>query len=413
MPVGHHVLRWALSCLLAWIPALARAAAPRADLVRSDWYFRASLMAIETTKPGSVRAIMAATAFVLVAAAPVRGRVADGVVFLGDRGAGIAARHHQRRGHLGFNSAAVATQDTGTPLRIGKKTYAKGMGQHAQGEIAIDLNGQYSRFRAGVGVQWQGGNTGSVIFRVVVDGKTRFQTGRMSDSDPVRQVDVPLVGARQLRLRADDAGDRIGCDMANWVEARLIRDLRIPSFGTHAITLDGKAAPARTAAAGGFALIARSSGPQVAVMPAARTMTVSVAKGEQVRWTIPVKNVEKPLRIMADVRVIGGGEAQVGLSLGGKLVTRTVRQGQRVVLATEPVRAGAKSEIAVTTRGGDEETGVRWSNLRYALGDQVFPVPMALAPAAKSIPPPVMPNLRPMIEQELVEWDWRMRDGIG
>ena len=369
-------------------------------------------MAIETTKHSSLRAMLAATAFVLVAMASVRGRADDGVAFLSDRRAGIRMKHHQRWGVLGFDTAA-ASRGAGHALRIGETTYARGVGHHAQGEIVIDLRGQYSHFRTGVGVQWQGGRKGSVIFRVIVDGKTKFQAGPMSDSDPVRQVDVSLAGARELRLVAGDAGDGIGCDMANWVEARLLRDPRIPFFGDHAISFNGKPAPPRTAAAGGFALIARKSGPQVALMLTARTMTASVAKGEQVRWTIPVKNVAEPMRIMADVRVIGGEQARVELSLGSERVTRTVRTGDRVILATKATRAGAKSEIALTTSGGDEETGVRWSNLRYALGDRVFPIPMALPPAAKSIPPPVMPNPRPSLQQELIQWDWRMQDGIG
>jgi hypothetical protein len=369
-------------------------------------------MAIETTKQSSLYTMLMATVFVLVGSASIRGLAADDVDFLSDRDTGIQMRHHQRWGDLGFDTAAARGRGTGTPLRIGEKTYAKGMGHHANGEIVIDLNGRYSRFRTGVGVQWQGGKKGSVIFRVVVDGKNKFQTGPMSDSDPVRQVDVSLVGARELRLTADDAGDGIACDMANWVEACLVQDPRIPFFGNHAVSFDGEAAPARTAAAGGFALIARGSGPQVAVMETARTMTVSVERDEQVRWTIQVKSVVKPVRIMADVRVIGGGQAQVGLSLGPERVTRSVRHGERVVLATEPVGAGSKSEIVVVTRGGDEETGVRWGNLRYALGDQVFPIPMVLPQAAESFPLPVLPDLRPLIEQELVEWDWRMQDGI-
>ncbi len=370
-------------------------------------------VAIDTTRKSTLSLKLALVSFALVAIAPMLGQAAEDVNFLSDRDAGIRLRHHQRWGDLGFDTAAAPSRGTGTPLRIGEKTYARGLGHHADGEIVIDLSGQYSRFRARVGVQWQGGKKGSVIFRVVVDGKTEFQTGPMSDSDPARQVDVSLVGARQLRLDADDAGDGIGCDMANWIEAHLVRDPRIPLFGNCAVSFDDEAAPSRTAAAGGFALIARNTGPQVAVMETARTMTVSVQRGEQVSWTIPVKNAVTPIRIMADVRVIGGGQAQVELSLGQQRASGTIRHGEGVVLATEPVRVGAEAEIVVTTRGGDEETGVRWSNLRYALDDQVFPIPMVLPQAAETFPPPALPNPRPTIERELVEWDWRMQDGIG
>ena len=40
-------------------------------------------------------------------------------------------------------------------------------------------------------------------------------------------------------------------------------------------------------------------------------------------------------------------------------------------------------------------------------------VPLLFPAAEEPIPPPMLPDLRPVIERELVEWDWRMQDGIG
>ena len=67
------------------------------------------------------------------------------------------------------------------------------------------------------------------------------------------------------------------------------------------------------------------------------------------------------------------------LSLAGKRVSRTVRGGEAVTLATEPMQAGAAAEIAWTARGVDAETGVRWSRLRYAAGDEERPIPLGLS----------------------------------
>ena len=69
-----------------------------------------------------------------------------------------------------------------------------------------------------------------------VDGEVKFGTGTMSDSDPAREADVPLVGAGELRLAATDAGDGTGCDMASWAEACLVRDLWVPFFGDSIVT---------------------------------------------------------------------------------------------------------------------------------------------------------------------------------
>ena len=259
-------------------------------------------MAARTTKPSALLTTWTAVVVVCVAGASIPRVLAEEVDFLSDRNAGIGLEHQQQWGDFGFDTAAARTGGTGSPLQIGEKTYARGLGHHANGEIVVDLRGRYSRFRTWVGVQSQGGDRGSVIFRVSVDGEVKFETEPMSDSDPARQVDVPLDGARELRLTATDAGDGIGCDMANWAEACLVRDPRMPFFGNSVVTFAGEAAPAISAAAGGFALIARETGPQVAVMETAGTLTVGVGPGEEVRWTIPAGNIVQPLRAMTVAR---------------------------------------------------------------------------------------------------------------
>ena len=335
--------------------------------------------------------------------------------FLSDPNTGIPVRHSQQWGDFGFDTAAARSGGTGSPLQIGQAEFSRGLGHHANGEIVIDLRGQYRLFRAKIGVQWQGGNRGSVIFRISIDGKTVFETEPMSDSDPAREVEIPVENARELRLIADTAGDGIGCDMANWVEARLVRDPRVPFFGTGVLSLDGAATPLSNVAACGFSLTARDTGPQLAVMKASDTpmLTASVDQGEEVRLVIPIKNVVQPLRIMADVSIIRGTRAEVELSLAGKPVRRTIHGGESAVLTTDPLNGDAETEIVLTTRGIDAQTGVRWRRLRYVLGDQSFNVPLAIPQTSEMIPPPILPNPRPAIEQELIEWDWRMQDGIG
>src|ERR1035441_4743789 len=45
----------------------------------------------------------------------------------------------------------------------------------------------------------------------------------MRATNAPKPVHVDLSGAEELRLEANDAGDGIACDMANWVNARLTR----------------------------------------------------------------------------------------------------------------------------------------------------------------------------------------------
>lgn len=342
-------------------------------------------------------------------------RAGTDCVYLSDRAAvGMQLDIEQGWGDFGFDTATAPTGKTGSPLQIGDSRYDHGLGHHANGRITVQLDGQYTRFRALVGVQWQGGGKGSVVFRVSVDGRVRFETGPMSDSDSARPVDVSLAGARQMCLIAADAGDGIGCDMANWVEARLERDPRAPRFGKSVVRFGQQPAPRRSQSAGGFSLIAERTGPQVAVMEPGSRWTVCVKKGESVQWTIPVEPLPEGLRLRAEVHLPHGGSATTELSLAGKRTTQTVRGGQRITLVSAPVeQATDRSKLTLTTRGHERGTAVRWTNLQYIMDGDKIPVPLIYPRAADTIPPPELPNLRASMERELIEWDWRMRDGIG
>ena len=141
-------------------------------------------------------------------------------------------------GELGIDTCAHARGQTPLSLRIGDRTYARGLGHHASGEIVIDLGGEYETFEAEVGVQWQQGTTGSVVFQVYVDGRKRFDSGVMREADPPRPVRVSVRGAGELRLVVTDAGDGITCDCANWANARLIRFARPATAGKPMLRVD-------------------------------------------------------------------------------------------------------------------------------------------------------------------------------
>ena len=127
-------------------------------------------------------------------------------------------------GQLGINTCAHLPQVKGIPLQIGETKYKRGLGHHANGEIVVDLNGEYARFEALVGVQWLDEAKGSVVFKVLVDGKERFNSGEMTRDTAPKEINIPVDGALELELIAIDADDGITCDCADWVDARLTRN---------------------------------------------------------------------------------------------------------------------------------------------------------------------------------------------
>ncbi len=123
-------------------------------------------------------------------------------------------------GELGINRAAHLTGKDGARLQIGSKIYERGLGHHANGHITIALEGRYATLQAEVGLQPCAG--GTVLFRVLLDGSLRFESGMLHSGDAPQPLQLDVAGAEEMQLEALDAGDGISCDMANWAEARLI-----------------------------------------------------------------------------------------------------------------------------------------------------------------------------------------------
>ncbi len=108
-------------------------------------------------------------------------------------------------------------------FRLGGQSYDRGLGTPSRSFLAYRIRPGDQRFQALVGLDDRAGALGNVVFRVLVDGKERFSSPSMSVRDTPRSVDVELTGGSVLIL-VTEFGERGGVrDLADWVEARLIR----------------------------------------------------------------------------------------------------------------------------------------------------------------------------------------------
>ena len=137
---------------------------------------------------------------------------------------------------------------TGGPIRLGGKTYAKGLGVHAYTSLSYELGGGFERFSAVVGVDDSVAPNGSVVFRVKLDGKAIFDSSERQKehqqevpkqpparnaSEEVnsylrggavpRTVSVDVRGGHLLTLECDVADALDLSDHGNWAGAMLIR----------------------------------------------------------------------------------------------------------------------------------------------------------------------------------------------
>jgi len=124
-------------------------------------------------------------------------------------------RHQQGYGRLRRDASV-----DGSALALGDHLYPRGLGTHAPFELVYAVPDGFSRFVATVGLNRHA--SGLAVVEVFLDDRLVQTCGPLRASDPPVRVDIPLAGARRLRLVGQDWGDKTG-DQVDLAEARLER----------------------------------------------------------------------------------------------------------------------------------------------------------------------------------------------
>ena len=109
-------------------------------------------------------------------------------------------------------------------MRIVNAEFTRGLYCHAYSKIIVRLPGPGDAFTAVAGVdsnEQTSDGRGSVRFAVLVGGAEAFKSAVLREGMAGVPVSVKLDGAREFILQVDDAGDGIGCDQADWADAKV------------------------------------------------------------------------------------------------------------------------------------------------------------------------------------------------
>jgi alpha-galactosidase len=128
----------------------------------------------------------------------------------------------------GWGKPGAGKSVEGKPLNIGGKSYADGVGTHADSFFTLSLDGKAESFRAVVGVDDETNQQGSVEFVVLADGREVFRSGVIKGGQSARPVQVPLAGVRRLDLQVTDGDDGMTFDHADWADARITYSGAVP-----------------------------------------------------------------------------------------------------------------------------------------------------------------------------------------
>ena len=106
-------------------------------------------------------------------------------------------------------------------MKIGGRTFKRGLGVHAPSLGRFELDGEATLFEATVGLDDEEHGGGTAVFKVWGDGKLLWESGLMrANREPrTKDVKVDLTGVQRLTLEVLDGGDGKDCDHANWADA--------------------------------------------------------------------------------------------------------------------------------------------------------------------------------------------------
>ncbi|HTE17473.1 MAG TPA: NPCBM/NEW2 domain-containing protein [Armatimonadota bacterium] len=112
---------------------------------------------------------------------------------------------------------------SGRPLRLGGKTYRRGLGTHSRCELTYTLDGGYQTLSAMLGIDDAVGGQGSVVYRVFGDEKPLYESPVLRGGDTPVEMKINVKGVLLLRLEVDYADNGDAADHADWADARLLR----------------------------------------------------------------------------------------------------------------------------------------------------------------------------------------------
>ena len=110
------------------------------------------------------------------------------------------------------------------PMRIGSKTFTRGLGMHANSHTVIELGKGCKSFKCQIGADLNDPTRaagGSVVFIVKTDGKERYRSKILKPGDEPLTVLVDLSKARKLELITDVSIKGFTGDHADWADARI------------------------------------------------------------------------------------------------------------------------------------------------------------------------------------------------
>jgi len=112
----------------------------------------------------------------------------------------------------------------GQELRVGRNSFARGIGVHTQSTLTYTLDGSFDTFTVRVGLDDSAEPLGAARASIVLDGKILWHADALKPGELSSPITLPVKGGRQLELHADPANHLDVQGRVDWIEPALLRD---------------------------------------------------------------------------------------------------------------------------------------------------------------------------------------------
>jgi hypothetical protein len=112
---------------------------------------------------------------------------------------------------------------TGKPLTLGETVYEKGIGVQSQAALTFDVPDDFDALSATIGIDADANGKGDCVCEVLVDGQRVFSE-RIRGSEGPKELQIPLMRAKQITLVVLPGADLDLADHADWADIRLLKN---------------------------------------------------------------------------------------------------------------------------------------------------------------------------------------------
>ena len=118
----------------------------------------------------------------------------------------------------------IDRSSAGGPIRLGGRSYARGLGLHSRCEVSYELDGNFAAFAALAGIDDAGGNRGNATLKLLGDGRELIKPLNLTAADGAVSIRCDLTGVKVLTILVDFGPDGVDVgDHVSLAEARLIK----------------------------------------------------------------------------------------------------------------------------------------------------------------------------------------------